>query len=253
MLARGDCTFDVSYWFGVSEEEIQQVVNESNFAAAKAVVSGSLPPPGPYPAIRAVRSAVAALQRALDDLNVARAAVGLPPWVFALPTLGTDPRRQRAAAPAGETAGPDLESHNQKKPSAKPPEPKSERPKYQPPGHKLPETKTAPRLERSEAERDRAFPIQVRLLMERGGFCSVTLLPRRTPEMPVEIEVAARDGPLALTQLQERWFDDVHAVDLGTLLRDGTAWTATLPDGRDLRWVLSGREIYVLSHHSHLS
>jgi hypothetical protein len=89
--------------------------------------------------------------------------------------------------------------------------------------------------------------------MERGGFCRVTLLPRRTPEMPVEVEVAACSEPLALTQLQEDWFEDVHPADLGTLLRDGTAWTAALPDGRDLRWVLSGREVYVLSHHPQLS
>lgn len=71
--------------------------------------------------------------------------------------------------------------------------------------------------------------------------------------MPVEIEVTGPDGPLSLTQLQEDWFDDVQVADLEALLCDGTAWTAALSDGRNLRWVLSGREIYVLSHHPDLS
>jgi hypothetical protein len=249
MLARGDSTFDVAYWFGVAEEEIDQLANGRIFGGAEAVFSETLPPPGPYPPIRAVRSAVAALERALDDLNVARAAVGLPPWVFPLPTLGTGPRRRRVAVPEGETEGTDLGPHSPRRSAAKPPEPKPERPKYQPPSQRLPGTKIAPQPEWPETERDRASPIQVRLLMERGGFCRVTLLPRRTPEMPVEVEVGAGGEPLALAQLQEEWFEDVHPADLATLLRDGTVWTAALPDGRNLRWVLSGREVYVLGHH----
>src|SRR5687767_14727 len=72
MLARGDCTFDVAYWLGVTEEEIEHLIDGSIFAGAEAAESGTLPPPGPYPPIRAVRSAVAALERALGDLNVAR-------------------------------------------------------------------------------------------------------------------------------------------------------------------------------------
>jgi hypothetical protein len=253
MLGRGDCTFEVAYWFGVAEEEIEQLANGSIFPGDEAAGSEALPPPGPYPPIRAVRSAVAALERALADLNVARAAAGLPPWVFAIPTLGADPCRQRVAVPEGEAEGPALGPHGPRRPTAKRPEPKPERPKYQPPGQRLPGTKIAPRPEQPEPERDRASPIQVRLLMERGGFCRVTLLPRRTPEMPVEIEVVAGGEPLALTQLQEEWFEDVHPADLGTLLRDGTAWTAALADGRTLRWVLSGREVYVLGHHPQLS
>jgi hypothetical protein len=248
MLARGDGAFDVAYWFGVVEEEIEQLANGNIFSRAEAAGSEALPPPGPYPPIRAVRSAVAALERALDDLNVARAVVGLPPWVFALPTLETDPRRRRAAVPENETERPDLEPHGPRRPTELP-EPKPERPKYQPPSQRLPGTKIAPQPEQPETERNRASPIQVRLLMERGGFCRVTLLPRRTPEMPVAVEVAAGGEPLVLTQLQEEWFEDVHPANLGTLLRDGTAWTTALPDGRNLRWVLSGREVYVLGHH----
>lgn len=259
MLARGDCNFDVAYWFGVAEEEIEQLANGSALAGAEAAATSTLPPPGPYPPIRAVRSAVAALERALDDLNVARAAIGLPPRSFVFPTLGTDPRNnQRVVIPADETERSDPGPHGPKRPSAKPPEPRPAHPKYQPPSQKSPEAKSAPVPERTEPERtvperDRASLIHVRLMMERGGFCNVTLLPRRTPEMPIEIEVTAGKEALVLTQLQEEWFEDVHEKDLENLLRDGAVWTATLPNGQSFRWVLSGREIYVLGHHTHLS
>jgi hypothetical protein len=71
--------------------------------------------------------------------------------------------------------------------------------------------------------------------------------------MPVEIEVAAGEERLVLTQLQDEWFDDIHISDLGSVLRDGIEWTATLPDGKSFRWLLSGRDVYVLGHHPDLS
>src|SRR5262249_46382079 len=161
-----------------------------------------LPPPGPYPPIRAVRSAIAALERALDDFNVARAAIALPPWDFTLPMLSANPRN------VVEIERPTAEPH---RPERSPTRLPGQRPaQYRPPKQKAPEVESAAKTDRQEAERERALPIQVRLLMERGGFCRLTLLPKRTPGMPVEIEVTSGEERLVLTQLQDEWFDDIH-------------------------------------------
>jgi hypothetical protein len=192
-----------------------------------------------------VRSAIAALERALDDFNVARAAIALPPCDFTLPALRVQLRN------VGEIERPIGESGYPKRSPARLPGPRSTQ--YQPPKQKAPEANSAAKTERLEAERERALPIQVRLLMERGGFCRLTLLPKRTAEMPTEIEVTAHQARLVLTQLQDEWFDDIHIPDLGSLLHDGIAWTATIPDGKSFRWLLSGRDVYVLAQHPDLS
>jgi hypothetical protein len=244
MLARGDCISDVAYWFGVTEEELEQLINGTTSSLEPAPPE-ALPPPGPYPTISEVRSALAALEKALGDINVARAAIGLPPLDFTLPALRTDPRNVVEIEPAtGEVHR--LERSSTRLPGQRPAQ-------YQPPKQKAPTAKSAVKSERLEAERERAFPIQVRLLMERGGFCRLTLLPKRTPEMPTEIEVTAGEERLVLTQLQDEWFDDIHISDLGSLLRDGIEWRATLPDGKSFRWLSSGRGVYVLGHHPDLS
>ena len=253
MLARGDRIFDVAYWFGVAEEEIQRVSEGNIPVELELRFSVTLPPPGPYPPIRAVRSAIAVIERAVEDLNFARAAIGLPPYDFVLPML-TDARPiQRVEISEQKKDRLGIETRELKKPSTELMDSKPTNPKYQPPAQKSSEIKIAPKPERAEPERDRAAPIQVRLMMERGGFCRLTLLPRRTPEMPVEIEVFAGKEKLVLAQLQEEWFEDVEVADLGSVLREGAAWTAALPENQTLRLVLSGREIYVLGHHSHLS
>jgi hypothetical protein len=102
------------------------------------------------------------------------------------------------------------------------------------------------------AERDRAAPIEVRLTIEHGGFCQVSLLPRRVDGMPVELEVAGSGRPPGLMALQEDWYQDVILPSLGDLLRAGIEWVGALPGSGRARFTLSGRELYVLASHNSL-
>jgi hypothetical protein len=96
------------------------------------------------------------------------------------------------------------------------------------------------------ASRERALPIDVRLVFEKAGFCNVSLLPRRTSALPDELAVSGTGNPSELVALQEEWYQDVVLPDVGVLLRQGIEWEGSLPDGQTARWSLSGREIYVL-------
>lgn len=100
---------------------------------------------------------------------------------------------------------------------------------------------------------DRALPILVRLTFEKGGYCRISLLARRLPEYPQQIEVTGTGNPEELLALQESWFQDVVPADAGGLLRDGIEWLTHLPDGRSARWSLGGREIYVFAPHDELA
>lgn len=92
----------------------------------------------------------------------------------------------------------------------------------------------------------RSLPIEVRVLLERGGFCSVSLLPRRLPSLPEELSISTKSGSLQLKAMQDEWYQDVYIAEIGTLLRGGAVWYEG-DEGVGLRWVLSGREVYVLS------
>lgn len=254
MLTRGDHAFDIAYWFGVDEAEIEKLSDRKIFEDAREAASETLPPPGPYPSIRAVRATISAIEKALDDLNVARAAIGMSAYAFTIPSLDLDPRRNFAAANSEpEGAPPRVRQAGTTTPTVTPPRARPSTPKYQPQGRKSAPTSDHPGSTHPESNNERALPIHVRLLIERGGFCRLTLIPRRTTEMPFELEVDAEGKPLTLSQLQEEWFDDVYPEKLGDCLHDGAAWSATLADGQSFRWVLSGREVYVLGHHDSLS
>lgn len=254
MLARGDDAFDVAYWFGVDEAEIEELSQRKIFDGVRETASEDLPPPGPYPSIRAVRAAISAIERALGDLNVAREAVGMAACTFIVPSLDLDPRRNLPATNSeSEDAPPRARKADTNTPSVTPPRERPSNPKYQPQGRKSAPPSNRPGSAQPEPSNERALPIHVRLLMERGGFCRLTLIPRRTTEMPFELEVDAEGKPLTLSQSQEEWFDDVYPERLGDCLHDGTAWSATLVDGPGFRWVLSGREVFVLGHHDNLS
>ena len=97
--------------------------------------------------------------------------------------------------------------------------------------------------------RDRAMPIEVRLVFEKAGFCRVSLLPRRAAGMPVELAVTGSGDPPELLALQDEWYQDVVLPNLERLLRQGIEWAGSLPEGRRVRSSLSGRELYVLASH----
>ncbi len=119
---------------------------------------------------------------------------------------------------------------------------------------RVPGTQRSPASPTEDREaRDRAMPIEVRLLFERAGFCRVSLLPRRGPEMPAEFTVVGSGDPPELLALQDEWYQDVLLPDLESLLRDGIEWAGTLPDGCPARLSLSGRDLYVLARHNELN
>jgi len=97
------------------------------------------------------------------------------------------------------------------------------------------------------------MPIEVRLVFEKAGFCRVSLLPRRAAGMPIELAVTGSGDPLELLALQDEWYQDVVLPNLERLLSEGIEWAGSLPEGRRVRFSLSGREIYVLARHNQIS
>ena len=87
--------------------------------------------------------------------------------------------------------------------------------------------------------------IEVRIVFQRGGYCSVSLLPRRLPDFPAELLVVAEGNDVELLALQEDWYQDVAPDDLAELLRKGVIWR-NLDTGQE--WILSGRQVFVLAH-----
>ncbi len=112
----------------------------------------------------------------------------------------------------------------------------------------------APPLPSPEREtRERAVPIEVRLVFEKAGFCRVSLLPRRAAGMPAEFAVEGSGSPPELQALQDEWYQDVMLPDIGRLLSEGIDWAGALPGGTAGRLSLSGRGIFVLARHGELN
>jgi len=98
----------------------------------------------------------------------------------------------------------------------------------------------------------RAFPVKVRLLFERGGYCKLSLVAERPPELPLQIRLSGTGGEFNLTALTEDWYEVVPASGIASLLQEGVEWVAR-PTDTVFRWSLSGREIYVLGSSDELS
>lgn len=235
MLQRGDEPYDVAFWFGLSEDELDDALNEYEGCQARTLPNEDLPPPGPYPSAQSAYAALEAIQKALDLLNAARALAGLPSKDFVLqkPERPARPTRPRTPKRPAES----------KPPIYRPVTPKARTP--------LRPAAASPPAE--PTHRQRSLPVHVRLLFERGGFCRITLLPRRTPDLPKVLEIQGGAEELSLFMLQDEWFGDVFVSDAGRLMKEGAVWTATMDDGNLARWTLSGREIYVLAHRSDLN
>ena len=102
------------------------------------------------------------------------------------------------------------------------------------------------------AQRERSLPIEVRLRFDSGGFCSVSLIARRSTGLPEDLTAAARAGEINLRAMQDEWYQDVVPDDLSDVLLDGTVWTQEEAD-RQCTWSLSGRAIYVLADRHDIS
>jgi len=96
------------------------------------------------------------------------------------------------------------------------------------------------------ATRDRSLPIEIRLRFDRGGFCTISLIAKRSPGLPEEITVATPSGELEFRAMQDEWYQDVAPDGISRLLREGMVWTREDANGQ-YSWSLSGRELFVLA------
>ena len=92
--------------------------------------------------------------------------------------------------------------------------------------------------------RRRPADIELRILFKRGGYCCVSLLPKRPSPLPEKIRVSGPDGPIDLVALEENWYQDTGTDKLGRQLQTGIRW---IHEPTVQEWVLSGREVFVLS------
>ena len=130
---------------------------------------------------------------------------------------------------------------------------RSKRPQYRPTVQAPPSRSVVRRNTEKASNVERALRIELRLRMEHGGFCSVSLLARRDATLPDALSVTVDDALLGLLALQEDWYQDVVRDDLGELMRRGMEWEGRRPNGESVRWALSGRDVFVLMRHNQLS
>ncbi len=64
--------------------------------------------------------------------------------------------------------------------------------------------------------------------------------------MPAELEVSGTQGDFEFVRLQDDRYQDVTLPDMGSGLRSGIEWRGRDAEHRKWRWVLGGRELYVL-------
>lgn len=162
------------------------------------------------------------------------------------PSLHPPALREDTPAPAA--------NHAADPPPQSTPNPRSSRPprRYQARPRAPSELPTSDGGEPIPASREpRALPIDVRLLFRRGGACVVSLLAQRSEDLPSSVSVTGGGGVVELSALQDEWYEDVILENLGAVLRDGTEWVARTEE-RHVRWVLSGRDVYVLRASSFL-
>lgn len=128
--------------------------------------------------------------------------------------------------------------------------------RYRPPPQRAPR-QTATRPENQELRRtapsEVALEIRVRLTFDRFGFCTIGLLPERTAGLDNEVAVKIGGVPVLLIG-QEDWYQDLHVeTTIGDYLQQGIELRGNLTDGRRARWLLSGRDLYVLASHQRAS
>jgi hypothetical protein len=127
--------------------------------------------------------------------------------------------------------------------------------RYRPPVQKPPRQVTKRPADRATARAASSgvtLDIRVRLTLDRLGFCAITFLPGRTAEMDDEVAVRLGTGSLGL-MAQEDWYQDLSFSDTGRYLRDGFELNGVLSDQRRARWLLKGRDVYVLAAHPRAS
>jgi hypothetical protein len=127
-----------------------------------------------------------------------------------------------------------------------------ELPQYRPPVQKTPQ----PAREKARTvSEDRAassasstieLGIRVHLTFDRIGVSSIGLLPERTAGLDNEVPVKLGGKPFLLLG-QDDWYEDLYPEDVGVYLRNGVELKVVLAGEHRVRWLLSGRDLYVLA------
>ena len=93
---------------------------------------------------------------------------------------------------------------------------------------------------------DTNLPLRVQLAFARDGTVkTLALVPDRRDGMPSEIEVTGTQGELHLTEWSDDCYEPLVVGGASDALLQGVEWRGR-GDSRRWRWVLGGREIYVL-------
>jgi hypothetical protein len=120
-------------------------------------------------------------------------------------------------------------------------------PRQRPP--RLPQRRPANQQEKPRSvSAETPLEIQVGVIFDRFGFCSVGLLPKRTEGLDDEVDAKDGRSVVRLSALDE-WYQELQFDDIGDRLRNGFELKGELADRRQVRWRLSGRTIYVLAAH----
>jgi hypothetical protein len=89
--------------------------------------------------------------------------------------------------------------------------------------------------------------LRVQLVFGRGGVVrNLALAPDRRDGMPSEIEITGTQGELHLTELRDDCYEPLMLADASNALLQGVEWRGR-GDALHWRWVLGGRELYVLA------
>lgn len=182
------------------------------------------------------------------DVGQSEEAALPPPTEDAGDEEGLDGEEQ-----AEEAAPPSLDNSRRQEEKARKKKPR----KYEGLDHSAPKAherkQRGPRPDGEEAPaRDRSLPLEVRLRFDRGGFCRLSLIARRSNGLPEDIAVSTQSGQLELRAMQDEWYQDVSVRDLSRVLEQGTVWTQE-GTGELHSWSLSGRPVYVLAARSDIS
>jgi hypothetical protein len=109
----------------------------------------------------------------------------------------------------------------------------------------------SPRTQRAVNPRSAPNPntdlrLRVQLVFARGGAVkNLALVPDRRDGMPSEITIVGTQGELHLTELRNDCYEPVILAGINDALLQGFEWHGR-GDARRWRWVLGGRELYIL-------
>ncbi len=140
------------------------------------------------------------------------------------------------------------DAHEIPQPSLPKTDPTPTPPTYHPPTPPVPKITSNLRKQTSRSTQNDLIDLRLRvqLVFGRGGIKTLALVADRREGMPTEIEVTGTQGKLHLVEQSDECYEPMLLSDAATSLRQGVEWRAR-GDTNRWRWVLGGRELYVLA------